>query len=90
MSRLGLVALVVCLLLGALGGVLAAIVTSTSRTGSRASLFIHAPARARPPDFRLNDQDGDPMTLGDVRGDVVVMTFIYTTCRDLCPAEAAR
>ena len=28
-------------------------------------------------------------TLCDARGDVVVMTFIYTTCWDLCPAEAA-
>ena len=28
-------------------------------------------------------------SLADARGDVVVMTFIYTTCWDLCPAEAA-
>ena len=40
-------------------------------------------------EFRLHDQDGDVTTLADARGDVVVVMFIYTTCWDLCPAEAA-
>ena len=52
------------------------------------------PARVRftPPreaafDFRLKDQNGTATSLKDARGNVVVMTFIYSSCRDLCPAE---
>jgi protein SCO1 len=71
-----------CLVLGGLGGLL----MSTVKTPD--------PARARftPPretafDFRLKDQNNAPTSLHDARGDVVVMTFIYSSCRDLCPAE---
>ena len=38
-------------------------------------------------DFALRDQDGRPARLADARGKVIAMTFIYTCCRDLCPAE---
>jgi len=37
------------------------------------------------PDFTLTDQDGRAFRMGDTRGKVVVMTFIYTHCTDLCP-----
>ncbi|HEX8206404.1 MAG TPA: SCO family protein [Solirubrobacteraceae bacterium] len=41
-----------------------------------------------PSDFRLVDQDGEETTLADVRGDVAIVTFLYTTCEDTCPLAA--
>ena len=41
-----------------------------------------------PADFRLRDQDGDLVTLADVRGEVTIVTFLYTTCDDTCPLAA--
>jgi protein SCO1 len=43
-----------------------------------------------PQDFRLRDQDGDPVSLSAFRGRVVVLTFMYTTCRDTCPLTATQ
>ena len=48
----------------------------------------------RPPDLRaepltgLVDEDDRPMSLERYRGQVVVMTFLYTTCEDTCPLTA--
>jgi protein SCO1 len=79
------VAAVLCLVLGLLAGLLAA--------GLRSS---PAPAAVRffPPrelayDFRLVDQDGRRKSLAAARGKVVALTFLYVTCWDLCPAQAA-
>jgi protein SCO1 len=41
------------------------------------------------PDFSLIDQDRRPVTLHDFRGKVVALTFIYTTCPDICPMLTA-
>lgn len=38
-----------------------------------------------PSNFRLRDQDGEITTLDDVRGNVAIVTFLYTTCDDTCP-----
>jgi len=46
------------------------------------------PAGIPPADFRLRDQDGRVATLREYRGKVVVVTFLYTTCRDTCPLTA--
>ena len=43
-----------------------------------------------PSDFRLIDQEGRPTTLADVRGEVAVVTFLYTTCDDTCPLTTAQ
>ena len=37
------------------------------------------------PDFALTSQDGAEVTLGDFRGKVVAVAFIYTSCPDVCP-----
>jgi protein SCO1/2 len=48
----------------------------------------------RPPDVRaepfdgLHDEEGRPLSLARFRGQVVVMTFLYTTCKDTCPLTA--
>ena len=47
----------------------------------------------RPPgipaaEFGLRDQDGRVVRLRDLRGGPVIVTFLYTTCRDTCPLTA--
>lgn len=42
------------------------------------------------PDFRLTNQDGQPLALTDLRGKPVVLTFLYTTCPDICPLVASK
>ncbi len=41
-------------------------------------------------DFRLTDQQGRPYRLADAKGKVVVLTFLYTHCTDVCPFIAAK
>ena len=65
---------------------------AASRTGEAtrpASAFAGSirPPDARAPEFRLRDQNGKPVSMGDYRGRTVVMTFIYSTCEDTCPAQ---
>jgi protein SCO1 len=40
-------------------------------------------------DFRLRDQDGKLVSLEQQRGRAVLLTFLYTRCRDVCPIIAA-
>ena len=37
------------------------------------------------PDFKLADQDGKVFHWADARGKVVLVTFVFTTCPDVCP-----
>ena len=37
------------------------------------------------PEFALTSQDGAEVTLASLRGKVVAVTFIYTSCPDVCP-----
>ena len=43
-----------------------------------------------PQDFRLDDQDGRPVSLSDFRGQVVALTFLYSTCEDTCPITTSQ
>ncbi len=43
-----------------------------------------------PPDCTLRDQDGQPTSLREQRGRVVALTFLFASCRDTCPLQAAR
>ena len=38
-----------------------------------------------PADFGLRDEDGKVVALAALRGKPVVVTFLYTTCKDTCP-----
>lgn len=57
-----------------------------------AAKLVPKPAVLRPgepvPDFAMTTQEGKPLKLSDLRGNVVVLTFIYTRCPlpDYCPA----
>lgn len=41
------------------------------------------------PDFTLTAQDGQPVSLSDFRGKIVLLYFGYTFCPDVCPATLA-
>ncbi len=42
------------------------------------------------PDFALTSQDGARVTLGDYRGKVLAVTFIFASCTDTCPLLTAK
>lgn len=42
------------------------------------------------PSFQLRDQFGNRVSSGDFTGKVVVLTFLYTSCTDVCPFIAAK
>jgi protein SCO1/2 len=46
---------------------------------------VPLPKIARAPQFTLTSQDGAEVSLGDFRGKVVAVTFIYTLCSSTCP-----
>ncbi|MFQ5899062.1 MAG: SCO family protein [Candidatus Methylomirabilia bacterium] len=41
-------------------------------------------------DFTLRDQFGQPVRLADLRDRVRVLTFLYTSCPDVCPLVAGK
>jgi protein SCO1 len=43
------------------------------------------PTLGAAPEFALTSQDGAEVTLASLRGKVVAVTFIYTSCPDVCP-----
>jgi protein SCO1 len=79
-----LLALALCSVLGALGGLTMAELRSAPEARPR---FL--PPREPARNFRLTDEDGRRVSLKAARGDVVVLTWIYSTCWDLCPAQFA-
>jgi len=42
------------------------------------------------PDMRLQLQDGRDVRFSDLRGRLVVATFMYTSCHSICPVVGAR
>jgi len=44
----------------------------------------------RVPDIRLQLQDGTPASLAELQGQLVVATFMYTSCGSVCPLVGAR
>ena len=56
-----------------------------ARDGAASYAGAVRPPGIPPADFRLRDQDGRLATLADAKGQVAVVTFLYTTCEDTCP-----
>ena len=50
-------------------------------TGENKQLPVIGPA----PPFTLTSQDNKPVSLADLHGKVVAVSFIYTGCPDICP-----
>jgi protein SCO1/2 len=46
------------------------------------------PDGVRAPDFALTDQDGKPVSMAAYRGKPVVVTYLYTHCKETCPIQA--
>jgi protein SCO1 len=72
------------------GVVVLALAAATAAPAAKSPPFV-GPRIARPsvaPDFALRDQHGQLVRLSAQRGKVVVLTFLYTHCPDLCPLTA--
>lgn len=87
--QLALATLLACTFAALLGVLLA------SRAENRADGVLTAGLRGsiRPPqippaDFSLLDEQGRRVSLAEFRGEVVVLTFLYSTCEDTCPLAA--
>jgi len=80
--RKALRALVACALLAA-----ACDATANARTPHFVGPTLQHPSPA--PNFALADQSGRRVELASLRGKVVLLTFLYTHCPDLCPITAA-
>ncbi|HXG50238.1 MAG TPA: SCO family protein [candidate division Zixibacteria bacterium] len=48
--------------------------------------IVHVPV----PDLELVDQDGKPFRFASLRGKIVVVSFIFATCPDVCPLLTAK
>ena len=46
------------------------------------------PPGVEAPRFALRDQHGEQIAMADLRGQPVIVTFLYTTCEDSCPTQA--
>lgn len=64
--------------------------TRKSTPAGRAFRGSVPPVTLTMPDFALHDQNGRIMRTGDLRGKVVVLTFLDTKCREACPIIAGQ
>lgn len=54
--------------------------------GDSSRLAVIQPAAA----FALTTQDGKRLTLADLKGKVLLVSFVFTTCNGSCPATTSR
>jgi protein SCO1/2 len=69
------------------GGVVHAAAPSRRETQPQGRVVLPGTTAA---DFRLRDQDGRTLALSNLRGKIVLLTFLYTHCVDVCPVIAER
>jgi len=65
--------------------------SSSADAASGSTSPFRGPALITPkpaPDFALRDQNGELVRMSDQRGKVVLLTFLYTHCPDVCPLIA--
>jgi len=72
------------MLLALLGACIAPASAHETRSNER------LPVVGRAPDFALITQSGERLSLTDLRGKVLAVTFIYATCKDTCPVLTAK
>jgi protein SCO1 len=83
---------------GATAAVLAAFAIAHLTSSGTPAAVSHAPGSpflgatmppgVRAPQFRLTDQNGRPVTMAEYRGRPVIVTYLYTHCKDTCPVTA--
>ena len=64
------------------------VVVAQAKPDYKPAVFYHVPAPGDAvPDFKLRNQDGRPIHLGQFKGKSLLVTFIYTRCPlpDFCP-----
>jgi protein SCO1/2 len=64
------------------------VVVAQAKPDYKPAVSYHVPATGDAvPDFKLRNQDGQPIHLGQFKGKALVVTFIYTRCPspDFCP-----
>lgn len=89
--RMRLPALVLIATLAAVIGVASLILAASSTSQPSPAPRFAGPVFAtnlRAVAFSLTDQDGRRVTLSQYRGQVVVLSFMYSHCRDACPLMA--
>jgi len=84
------IALVVVAVLALGGVVLAANSGNEEEPIAGGNRFAGAtmPEGLRAPDFELSDEQGRPVSMRTLRGEPVVVTFLYSHCEDTCPITA--
>jgi len=75
-------------ILGAAGVIVFAKPEAAPTIGSDGFAGALSPPKIPVRDFHLRDQDGKPASVDEYRGQVVVLTFMYSTCQDTCPVTA--
>jgi protein SCO1/2 len=61
------------------------LVWATPSLSHKADTPARLPKIGPAPEFTLTSQDSKPLSLSDLKGQVVALTFIFTTCPDTCP-----
>lgn len=85
--RLALIVAASCVLLGALVVVVFAKPADDQESGAGFAGSLR-PEKAVPNDFVLNDENGKVVKLSDYKGSPLILTFLYSTCKDTCPLQA--
>src|SRR5246127_3072111 len=57
--------------------------------GAPPSTLVTIPPNSKTPEFTLVNQEGERFVSTALRGKIVVLDFIYTTCTDVCPLFTA-
>jgi protein SCO1 len=83
---------------GALAAVLGALAIARLSSDGSPSAVVSAPnspflgatmpSGVRAPQFRLTDENGRAVTMAQYRGRPVIVTYLYTHCKDTCPITA--
>jgi protein SCO1/2 len=61
-------------------------IEAVENSPSESRLAVIRPA----PDFKLTDQSGKELRMPELKGKVVLVSFIFTTCNGTCPATTHR
>lgn len=76
----------ITLFLSLFGGTVLAHLPGPPKKGESGRKAVSIPVQ----DFTLTDQDGKDFRFQSLRGKVVLITFIFTTCPDICPLLTAK
>lgn len=89
-ARLALMVAATLVLVAALVIVLATSPDSGRVAGAQSGFAGSLRPPTAPAGFALRDQDGRRVTLAGYRGEVVIVSFMYTTCEESCPVAASQ